>query len=182
MRNLIVIIIFLLSACASSEREFLKASKEELSPTIDINQIDYEFGSTSLSQESLISFESLAISKFQELMDYIEIVRDENLDPLLRKEGILAISDMLFSAEQMKSYETEQVNNFVKKFKQPTSVSVIKPFEFQDGIYAGTLSLKYLQNLKPVNMPTLLIREEKQFGAEKHEIWVLRFDPNQAER
>ena len=120
----------------------------------------------------------MAVSKFQELIEYVSLVQHENLDPILRKEAMLAISEMLLNSKSMSPYEAEQVNHFVKTFKVPASVAINRPFKPKETSYQANLSLKYLQNLKPVTIPTLLIREKKDFGSESHTIWVLRFDPD----
>ena len=169
--NILLIFSFFIGyACANSPREKMAEEVIAASPMQE-SELKDQFESDQMTQERLRAFEARAQQKLQDLADYINILKDPNLDSAFRQQAMaqaLALFEDDTSTFLQKSYyEQPLVSKYIIE-----DIQIEKPLQEADNErYEGLLSFKSNTTTPPREAVIILKKVEKDFGDERRLIW-----------
>ena len=171
-KTIALLIILLLSACATSYRS------ETDSTTTSAEFADYpELPGDTLSTEELTNFETLAIQKFMELMDYLALAKESTYDTLVRNQALKAANQMMITEPDLgNSLDTIIIVDLsgVPLISEKNEGKILESFtDSFEGSFHGVI--QYATELGEWQVNCYLIRLTKSFGREKQSVWEIRF-------
>lgn len=178
-------LLMLLTAedCGDSYSESQQAELNEMKM---FDELQGSFVSDELDAESLLALEKRAIQKLQELIEYLNIYADSNLNVQFRKQALQMIGEAFISEQDLQKFffKNELVVDSIHQVvfsgdKESVKfniefIQVSKAFKpFQDSSYKGRLT--YEINSSETFLDVLAIKTTKSFGKEKLDVWELFF-------
>lgn len=152
-------VLNLLVACAINQSA---DSKEAYEVEEEMASLESQLTGSTLPEENLHAFETRAIQKLYDWIDYLKLLRNSNYDSAMAKQ-IKDQAQALFIDHQMVSLELPPG----VKIGKITTIAPLR--QTRIGIYEGILSFTINEHAYKISI--LATRQTKQFGAEEMLVW-----------
>ena len=154
--------------------------------------LENEFEASRLSPVQLEAFETRAIQKLKDLVDYYQVVNETSYPRELREQAVKIIRGLFADSTHSISFlDKKDAKPVYEYFALPVNPQIVPPLpaieninvqksfkEKSNGIYMGELRFQSVDSQKKqkssASVEIILIRQSKQFGSEKSVIWEVK--------
>ncbi|MDF9796647.1 hypothetical protein OKW21_001910 [Catalinimonas alkaloidigena] len=187
---LLLVLLFFFGACASTHREkMLEESLEIDENSLVYKDLEARFTSSQLSEEELMALEVRAAQKFQDFIDYLNLLARPDLDTVFRQQAVRQLQSLFVDSLvsiSLQGEEKQMLRDMLPALEEASTehgqysiqhIEVAVPLRKTGAAqYAGSLKFEQLESNKNVISKSgeaffLVKKVSKQFGQQKEWVW-----------